>query len=144
MNYRKGSILFALILITIIALALFFIVKNQGYIRQAAYETTETVIKESEEIIEEKFSSCGNGVCENVACMAVGCPKPEDESNCPEDCGGEAKGMTEVANPASVKCLEDGGDLEIRNDSEGGQVGYCIFDGGKECEEWSYFRGECQ
>jgi len=53
--------------------------------------------------------------------------------------GGKPVGMP---NPASVYCEEQGGDLDIRNE-EGGQTGYCIFDDGSECEEWTFFRGEC-
>ena len=49
----------------------------------------------------------------------------------------------ELANPASVYCGENGGKLEIRNEKDG-QVGYCLFNDGSECEEWSYFRGECK
>ncbi len=49
-----------------------------------------------------------------------------------------------LPNPASAYCEENGGTLEIREDESGGQVGYCIFEGGSECEEWAYFRGECQ
>ena len=48
-----------------------------------------------------------------------------------------------VANPASVYCADNGGTLEIR-DGENGQVGICVFSDGSECEEWSYFRGECK
>jgi|APSaa5957512622_1039677.scaffolds.fasta_scaffold36063_3 putative hemolysin len=51
--------------------------------------------------------------------------------------------IVQIANPASVYCLQQGGELEIRDDSSGGQVGYCVFLGGMECEEWEYFRGEC-
>lgn len=47
-----------------------------------------------------------------------------------------------IANPASVYCKEQGGQLEIR-DGNGGQSGYCIFLDGSECEEWAYFRNEC-
>ena len=50
----------------------------------------------------------------------------------------------EIPNPASVKCVADGHRLEIRTDKGGGQVGICINAEGKECEEWTYFRGECQ
>ena len=49
-----------------------------------------------------------------------------------------------LANPASVYCGEQGGTLDIRKDASGGEVGYCQFDDGSECEEWSYFRGECK
>jgi putative hemolysin len=47
-----------------------------------------------------------------------------------------------MPNPASVFCEEQGGWVEIR-EGEGGQVGYCVFPDGSECEEWAFFRGEC-
>lgn len=47
-----------------------------------------------------------------------------------------------MANPASVNCVDNGGKLDIR-DTGSGQVGYCIFDDGSECEEWAFYRGEC-
>jgi hypothetical protein len=50
----------------------------------------------------------------------------------------------DMPNPASVYCEEKGGQLEIREDDSGGQTGYCVFEDGSECEEWTYFRGECQ
>lgn len=49
-----------------------------------------------------------------------------------------------LPNPASVYCEEQGGTLEIRTDNNGGQVGYCVFDDGSECEEWSFFRSQCR
>lgn len=49
----------------------------------------------------------------------------------------------QLANPASVYCVGQGGSLEIRTDVEGGQYGVCIFDDGSECEEWAFFREEC-
>ena len=48
-----------------------------------------------------------------------------------------------MPNPASVYCEENGGTLEIREDDSGGPVGYCVFDDGSECEEWTYYRGQC-
>jgi putative hemolysin len=47
-----------------------------------------------------------------------------------------------LANPASVYCEEQGGRLEMRTDRNGTQ-GLCLFDDGRECEEWAYWRGEC-
>ncbi|MGD9047218.1 MAG: DUF333 domain-containing protein, partial [Anaerolineae bacterium] len=41
-----------------------------------------------------------------------------------------------MANPASKFCVEQGYQLEIR-DEAGGQVGYCLFPDGSECEEWA-------
>jgi putative hemolysin len=73
----------------------------------------------------------------------------EDGSECEEwafyrgQCGpggeAEAAGMP---NPASVHCADQGGELEIRTEA-GGEVGYCLFEGGSECEEWAFFRGDC-
>jgi putative hemolysin len=49
-----------------------------------------------------------------------------------------------MPNPASVFCEEQGGRLEVRTGDDGGQAGYCIFPDGSECEEWAFFRGECE
>ena len=49
-----------------------------------------------------------------------------------------------LANPASVNCVDKGGQLDIRTDESGGQYGVCKFPGGSECEEWKFFRGECR
>ena len=49
----------------------------------------------------------------------------------------------QLANPASEHCVDQGGSLDIRTETDGGQVGYCQFSDGSECEEWSYFRGDC-
>ena len=43
----------------------------------------------------------------------------------------------EIANPASVYCEDNGGTLNL-------EEGLCMFDDGSYCEEWSYYRGECQ
>jgi len=51
--------------------------------------------------------------------------------------------ILDLPNPASVYCEEQGYKLEMRTD-ENGTYGVCIFPDGSECEEWSYFRGECQ
>jgi len=55
-----------------------------------------------------------------------------------------AEGPPGMPNPASVHCQDQGGRLEIRTDADGGQFGVCIFADGSECEEWAFFRGECQ
>ena len=44
-----------------------------------------------------------------------------------------------MANPASQYCVEQGGKLEIRNESNG-QVGYCHLPNGQVVEEWALFR----
>ncbi|MEF3273637.1 MAG: DUF333 domain-containing protein [Chloroflexus sp.] len=49
-----------------------------------------------------------------------------------------------LANPAATYCIEQGGRFEIQSPIEGGQVGVCLFADGSLCEEWAFFRGECQ
>ncbi|MBN2014599.1 MAG: DUF333 domain-containing protein [Candidatus Altiarchaeota archaeon] len=49
---------------------------------------------------------------------------------------------TGLSNPASVYCEEQGFGLEIRTD-ENGSYGVCVFPDGSECEEWAFYRGEC-
>jgi Tol biopolymer transport system component/putative hemolysin len=55
-------------------------------------------------------------------------------------------GPTEAApgmpSPASKFCVDQGYRSEIR-DEAGGQVGYCLFPDGSECEEWAFYHGEC-
>jgi putative hemolysin len=50
---------------------------------------------------------------------------------------------TGIANPAAVKCLEAGGVSESYN-TVGGEAALCVFKDKSVCEEWAYFRGECQ
>ncbi len=49
--------------------------------------------------------------------------------------------QSQIANPASVYCVEHGYELEMR-ENENGTYGVCVF-GEEECEEWAFFRGEC-
>jgi len=49
----------------------------------------------------------------------------------------------QLANPASVACVEKGGQIEMKERGDGGQYGICVFPDGKQCEEWTLFRGEC-
>ena len=58
-----------------------------------------------------------------------------------------AGGSTPAAsmpNPAAVFCQEQGGKNENRTDASGGQYGVCLFSDGSECDQWAYYRGECQ
>ncbi len=47
-----------------------------------------------------------------------------------------------IANPASTYCINHGGTLQIKT-YNAGQHGVCVFPNGSECEEWQYYRGEC-
>jgi uncharacterized protein len=48
-----------------------------------------------------------------------------------------------IANPASIKCEQDGGADKILYGSDGSQYGLCLFPDGSVCDEWAYYRGEC-
>lgn len=50
---------------------------------------------------------------------------------------------TQLANPASQYCINNGGILGIERGAQGGEVGICRFPGNRQCEEWAMFRGEC-
>jgi hypothetical protein len=56
---------------------------------------------------------------------------------------GPCRRPSEVANPASAFCEEQGGTVEIRTGEDGSQQGVCMFEDGSECDEWAFYRGEC-
>jgi putative hemolysin len=58
-------------------------------------------------------------------------------------CSAPATPQTDMPNPASVFCEQQGNRLEIRSAADGSQSGMCIFPDGSECDEWAYYRGEC-
>ncbi len=122
-----------------------------------ALPATEIIFKAEEEACQDE---CGNGACQETVCMAVGCPCSETAANCPQDCKASnetassapsagkpeeqgGRGSTGIANPASANCEQLGGRVEIRTAGDGSQTGYCVFPGGKECEEWALMREEC-
>jgi putative hemolysin len=93
-----------------------------------------------------------------LALVAAGCQStPASENAAPGSDQTEARGTSAATitppatvgaaglpNPASVYCEENGGKLDIRKDSSGGEYGVCVFPDGSECDEWAYFRGECR
>ncbi|MCU0679170.1 MAG: DUF333 domain-containing protein [Planctomycetes bacterium] len=92
---------------------------------------------------------CAAGGPAEVACTmdaklcpdgsAVGRVAPDCEfAPCPDEGGG-----TQLPNPASAYCEEQGGTSEIRTATDGSQSGVCKFTDGSECDEWKFFRGEC-
>jgi uncharacterized protein len=48
-----------------------------------------------------------------------------------------------LPNPASEHCVEQGGRLDIRENTGDDQYGVCVFDDGSECDEWAFYRGDC-
>ena len=69
-------------------------------------------------------------LCVIVAYGRSSIPTPSPESNLP--------------NPASTHCEQQGNKLEIVTADDGSQKGVCIFPNGSTCDEWAYFRGECR
>lgn len=49
---------------------------------------------------------------------------------------------SQISNPASNFCIQNGGNLDIRSTEEG-EYGVCVFEDFSECEEWMFFNGEC-
>lgn len=49
--------------------------------------------------------------------------------------------VAQIANPASVFCVEQGGTVEIVDEADG-QVGYCNLPDGTRIEEWEYYRAQ--
>jgi inhibitor of cysteine peptidase len=76
--------------------------------------------------------ACGLALaCALALAACAGAPGPR----------GEGVGLP---NPASQFCEQHGGTVEIREDSGGGQRGICVFADGSECDEWAFYRGECE
>ena len=48
-----------------------------------------------------------------------------------------------LSNPATVKCITDGGKFEMQKTLDGNTEGICHLSDGQVCEEWAYFRYEC-
>lgn len=51
--------------------------------------------------------------------------------------------IANMPNPASVYCIDQNGTIDIRQDVNGNEQGFCILDNNVECDEWAYFRNEC-
>jgi len=49
---------------------------------------------------------------------------------------------TEMANPASVHCINPGGKLTMKRTPQC-EFGMCTLPSGRVCEEWALFRGAC-
>jgi putative hemolysin len=49
----------------------------------------------------------------------------------------------QLANPASVNCINAGGKLTIEERGDGGQFGVCYLEDNRQCEEWALLNGAC-
>lgn len=53
------------------------------------------------------------------------------------------KPSPQLANPASVNCVKQGGTLSIQKNGSAEEYGLCDFGSGYACEEWALYRGDC-
>ena len=59
-----------------------------------ATKPIEIDIRKAEEIKSLPFGCknlCGDGICQEMVCLAIGCPCPETKEICPQDCGAMEK-----------------------------------------------------
>ena len=52
--------------------------------------------------------------------------------------------LSGLPNPASVFCEQKGYKLETVTVADGSQSANCLFPDGSKCDEWAFYRGECQ
>lgn len=62
---------------------------------------------------------------------------------CAPDQAEETPVESGLANPASENCIQQGGQVEIRQGAAG-EYGVCIFDDGRSCDEWALYHGVCE
>ena len=65
-----------------------------------------------------------------------------NQTQSPEPTGTELP-QAGLPNPAAVYCTQNGYKYEIQTASDGSQSGICIFPDGSTCDDWAYFKGEC-
>jgi len=81
-----------------------------------------------------------------MGCLIItGCNKAEQSNEDinvtnPEDIDENV----EIANPAAVYCEEQWGILQLETAEDGSKSWICLFEDWSYCEEWSYYRDECQ
>jgi uncharacterized membrane protein YkoI len=78
----------------------------------------EIELKESTEApkIEGCKNLCGDGICQEIVCMAIGCPCPETPQSCPQDC--REKELPSSLKPVPVISLPAETKLEISPSKE--------------------------
>jgi len=81
-------------------------------------------------------------VCDGRDWVKHGSPRdPKPDRECGQKKENEsASTTTSIASPASVFCLEQDGSLAFKVDENGNQYAVCIFDDGRECEEWEFYK----
>ncbi|MCP1659506.1 putative hemolysin [Neisseria perflava] len=71
-----------------------------------------------------------------IAALSACTAAPEAKQEEPQAIG--------MANPASVFCVEQGGKLVAKKDTQGNEYAMCHLPDGKIVEEWDYYRQKHQ
>jgi putative hemolysin len=58
-------------------------------------------------------------------------------------CSPAGSPTSELANPASVNCEEQGGTHTVETRGDLGEYGVCVFEDNLQCEEFALLRGDC-
>jgi len=124
----------------------------------------DKITKNNQTINEKGYCNSDSDCVPDSCCHAKGCVNKENAPNCKGvlctmecregtlDCYGKCKCVNnnceavfenEIANPASVYCKEQGGELIIKENIDGNQYGICKLADGRECDEWEYYKGNC-
>lgn len=57
----------------------------------------------------------------------------------------KAKEQSQLANPATIFCINTtGASWQVKEDAQGNQQGICLFQDQSWCDEWDYYRGDCE
>lgn len=83
MSPRQKSLTLIVIGALFVALAGWYWSQRDSVGQPSSGESDETLVDEAEAGI------CGDGICQDVACLSTYCPDPETEINCPADCAVE-------------------------------------------------------
>lgn len=90
--------------------------ENLQKVPEAAKKGIENAIENSQKQMEKLLEKtgicenlCGDGTCQEVVCMAQGCPCPENKETCPQDCKTDEE--KEVSDKLEKACLNSGGKI---------------------------------
>jgi len=61
----------------------------------------------------------------------------------PSESTGSSSTSSSIANPASVYCAQQGGELVIKIKEDGSQYGLCTFNDGSTCPLDDFYNGKC-
>ena len=111
--------------------------QNLQKVPESGKKGIENAIEKSSKVL-EKFkekeitcvNKCGDGKCDEVVCIAVGCPCPETKENCPQDC------KEEIVKPT---CQDECSQVGLKRCYNVGNYGYqtCGDYDSDDCLEWS-------